>query len=139
MWIFFSWWDFLPPLAGPAFAMFVRQILPFLSAQSWPLVRSFHRIININILSVNKTPHIRDTVGSYHHRLWGEKYLSLVRLYPQDRMAVIWNPNLYLRNLTPRIRPALDLLKATLSALPPGKEVGDVEHIVDLGCGPGIY
>ena len=54
-------------------------------------------------------------------------------------MAVIWNPNLYLRNLTPRIRPALDLLKATISALPPGKEVGDVEHIVDLGCGPGIY
>ena len=54
-------------------------------------------------------------------------------------MAVIWNPNLYLRNLTPRIRPALDLMQAAISALPPGKEVGDVEHIVDLGCGPGIY
>ena len=52
-------------------------------------------------------------------------------------MAVVWNPNLYLRNLTPRIRPALDLLKSALLALPPGKEAADVEHILDLGCGPG--
>ena len=52
-------------------------------------------------------------------------------------MAVVWNPNLYLRNLTPRIRPALDLLKSALLALPPGKEASDVEHILDLGCGPG--
>lgn len=52
-------------------------------------------------------------------------------------MAVVWNPNLYLRNLTPRIRPALDLLRSALLALPPGKEAADVEHILDLGCGPG--
>lgn len=30
-------------------------------------------------------------------------------------------------------------MRAAISALPPGKEVGDVEHIVDLGCGPGIF
>ena len=52
-------------------------------------------------------------------------------------MAVVWNPNLYLRNLAPRIRPAMDLLRAAVTALPPGKEASDIEHVLDLGCGPG--
>ena len=52
-------------------------------------------------------------------------------------MAVVWNPNLYLRNLAPRLRPAMDLLRAAVTALPPGKEASDVEHVLDLGCGPG--
>ena len=55
----------------------------------------------------------------------------------RHRMAVVWNPNLYLRNLAPRIRPAMDLLRAAVTALPPGKEASDIEHVLDLGCGPG--
>ena len=61
------------------------------------------------------------------------------RFLAAERMAVIWNPNLYLRNLTPRIRPALDLLRSAVSALPPDKEAGEVEHVLDLGCGPGNF
>jgi trans-aconitate 2-methyltransferase len=52
-------------------------------------------------------------------------------------MPVIWNPNLYLKNLTPRLRPALDLLRSAVLALPPGKEATDVRNVLDLGCGPG--
>lgn len=83
----------------------------------------FHRLIDAPSLQ-----HVR-------HPLQGLELRSLAA----KRMAVIWNPNLYLRNLTPRIRPALDLLRSAISALPPGKEAGDVEHVLDLGCGPGDF
>lgn len=51
--------------------------------------------------------------------------------------TVLWNPNLYLKNMAPRLRPALDLLRSAIIAIPPGKEASDVKRVLDLGCGPG--
>jgi trans-aconitate 2-methyltransferase len=41
--------------------------------------------------------------------------------------------SIYLRNLSPKLRPALDLLRATIAALP--NQAADVESVLDLGCG----
>ena len=43
--------------------------------------------------------------------------------------------SIYLRNLSPKLRPALDLLRSTIAALPNG--VGHVETVLNLGCGNG--
>lgn len=43
--------------------------------------------------------------------------------------------SIYLRNLSPKLRPALDLLRATIAALP--NRAADVESVLDLGCGGG--
>lgn len=41
-----------------------------------------------------------------------------------------WNPSLYLRHGSPRLRPALDLLAQTVQAT-------SVKRVLDYGCGPG--
>ena len=43
--------------------------------------------------------------------------------------------SIYLRNLSPKLRPALDLLRSAIAALPNG--VGHVESVLNLGCGDG--
>ena len=46
-----------------------------------------------------------------------------------------WNPQLYLKNAAPRLRPALDILaQASLAA---SNRASLITSILDLGCGPG--
>lgn len=48
---------------------------------------------------------------------------------------MVWNPNLYLKFHSARLRPAIDLLEKSVNLL--GNEVPAVKSILDLGCGPG--
>ena len=43
--------------------------------------------------------------------------------------------SIYLRNLSPKLRPALDLLRSAIAALPNGTD--KVETVLNLGCGDG--
>lgn len=43
--------------------------------------------------------------------------------------------SIYLRNLSPKLRPALDLLRSAVAALPNNADT--VESVLDLGCGTG--
>lgn len=47
----------------------------------------------------------------------------------------MWNPSLYLRHGSSRLRPALDLLYQTCGMLKNSSE--SVCNVLDLGCGPG--
>lgn len=46
-----------------------------------------------------------------------------------------WNPALYAKNATSRLKPALDLLHKTVLSLP--AQGNKVNRVLDLGCGPG--
>ena len=48
---------------------------------------------------------------------------------------MVWNPNLYLKFHSARLRPAIDLLEKSRNAF--GTDVPSVKKILDLGCGPG--
>ena len=43
--------------------------------------------------------------------------------------------SIYLRNLSPKLRPALDLLRSAVAALPNSSDT--VERVLDVGCGNG--
>ena len=56
-------------------------------------------------------------------------------------MAHIWNPNLYMKNASYRLQPALDLLNRTYNIsytkLSSKVKPNGIENILDLGCGTG--
>ena len=48
---------------------------------------------------------------------------------------MVWNPGLYLKFHSARLRPAIDLLQKSMEMI--GPNFGSVKQILDLGCGPG--
>ncbi len=48
---------------------------------------------------------------------------------------MVWNPSLYLKFHSARLRPAIDLLQKSMEVV--GNDLPSVKRILDLGCGPG--
>eukprot|EP01038_Epipyxis_sp_PR26KG_P009557 gene9557-12870_t len=48
-----------------------------------------------------------------------------------------WNPSAYLKFGSARLKPAVDLLSATVVACGNGNGTNQIRNVLDLGCGPG--